>query len=146
MKATLLVLVVAVAALAAATHASARPACTAGATGKSRTFCGPAHATLKDGGKTYTFKGGSCATTGSMWTLNIGTITLSGTPKHKYFGITVFGKKAGKYTADVVAWQFPGKHGSLIKTTVTLKTLKSGTFSGTNVLGGGKATGSFACG
>ncbi|HLX33092.1 MAG TPA: hypothetical protein VKR79_10055 [Gaiellaceae bacterium] len=147
MRATLIVLAVAAAALAAATHASARQACTAGSTGTSRTFCGPAKATLKDGGKTYTFKGGSCSTTSSTWTINIGTITLSGTPKHTYFGITVFGKKAGKYTTGTISWQMPGKRGSLYKSTVTLASgLKKGTFSGTNIIGGGTGSGSFSCG
>jgi hypothetical protein len=146
MRVTLLLLAVAGAALVAATHAAARPACAAGSTGTTRTFCGPASAKLKDGGKTYSFKGGSCSVEGSNWSINIGTIALSGTPKHSYFGITVFGKKPGKYTTGVVSWQFPGKHGSLYKTTVTLASgLKKGTFSGTDILGGGKGTGSFSC-
>ena len=147
-----LVLAGVVAALAAAGHASARQACTAGVHSSGgvtyRTFCGPAHATLKVGGKTYSFKGGSCQLTGKLMSINIGTITLPpGKPKYNYFGITVFAKKGGTYSNQAVAWQFPhGKSGSLLRTTIKLAgSRKSGTFSGSPLTGGGKGVGSFGC-
>src|SRR5205807_994182 len=69
------------AALVLAGASSSRPAgCMPGvrsAGGASyRTFCGPAHATLRAGGKTFLFRGGSCLVPGNYFTINIGTITL----------------------------------------------------------------------
>jgi hypothetical protein len=147
-KALLLVVAIACAALVAATHASARmAACTPGGHGSTRTFCGPANATLKSRGRTYRFnQGGRCSLSGSNWSINIGTITLNGPPRHRYFGITSFGAKPGKRGA-AVSWQLPnGTNQSLMLATVTLsRGLKKGTFSGKNQRGGGKSYGSFSC-
>ena len=145
MRALLVMLAVAAAALVAATHASAHASCTSTITASSRTFCGPARATFKVGGKTIHFnEGGNCSTDSSTWTLNIGTIALKGKPKKAYFGITVFSKKPGKHGA-AVTWQLHGQSHSLINAEVTLaKGLKKGTFTGTDP-GVGKATGSFSC-
>ena len=147
-----LVVAAALAALAAVTHASARQACAAGTRTSNgvtyRTFCGPAHATLHDGGKTYTFKGGNCMKSGATFAINIGTITLPpGKPKYNYFGITVSGAHAGKQTNQAVAWsRSNGKQGSLYRTTVTFSSgLKKGTFAGQNILGGGNGSGTFSC-
>jgi hypothetical protein len=112
MAASFRVGLIAVAALAAVAHASARPECTAGTHTSGgvtyRAFCGPAHATLHDGGKTYSFSGGSCMTSGSTFSINIGTITLPpGKPTSDYFGITVVGAHAGTLTNQAVAWQQP---------------------------------------
>ena len=141
------------AALAAVGHASARQACTAGTQSSGgvtyRTFCGPAHATLKVGGKTLAFTTGSCQMSSSIFSINIGTITLPpGKPKYDYFGITVMAKKGGTYSNQSVTWQLPhGKAGSVVYATIKLAgNRKSGTFSG-QVLGtSGKGTGSFSCG
>ena len=142
----------AVAALLAASHAAARQACTAGTHSSGgvtyRTFCGPAHATLKVGGQTLTFKGGSCQINSSIFSINIGTITLPpGKPKYDYFGITVFAKKGGTYKNQSVTWQLPhGKHGSLISATIKLASnRKSGSFSGTVLGASGKGNGTFSC-
>ena len=146
MKAGLLLLAVVGAALIAATHASARQACTPGGSTRSRTFCGPAKAILKDRGTKHIFnEGGSCTTDSSNWSLNIGTITLAGKPKHKYIGITVYSKKAGTHTA-AVSWQLPnGTNESLRHAKATLAPgLKKGTFKGVNS-SGGTSTGSFTC-
>jgi hypothetical protein len=131
--------------LVAAPHASARQACRPVRTGRTQTFCGPARATLKEGGKKYFFRqGGNCSTDGSTWSLNIGTITLYGKPKKVYLGITVFSKKAGKHGA-AVSWQLHGHSHSLLNAYVTLaQGLKKGTFTGRDP-GAGKATGSFSC-
>jgi hypothetical protein len=133
-------------------QAPARPACTAGvhATGgvTSRTFCGPAHATLHLGGKTYVFTQGECARTGSTFTINIGTITLPpGSPKHRYFGITVFTGRDGTFTNQAVALQFPGgKRLSLFHAKIVLKAGRSqGTFSGTTLADQIPGSGTFRC-
>ncbi len=147
MKAALLLLAVAGAALVTATQASARQACKPGDNTAGRTFCGPAKATLRVHGKKYRYnQGGNCSIDGSTWTLNIGTISLHGKPKRAYFGITVFSKKAGTHGA-AVTWQRPnGTTASLLNAKVTLaRGLKKGTFTGSINTGGGKGTGSFSC-
>jgi hypothetical protein len=113
-----------------------------------RTFCGPAHATIKSGGKTYTLRNGSCDSTKGLFTINVGTITLGlGVPKYAYFGITIATAKDGTFTTGTaVAWQLPGKRRSLWHTTVKLQGGRThGTFTGTFIIGGGTASGTFAC-
>jgi hypothetical protein len=149
MKAALLVLAVACATLVGASHASARQEkCTPGADNTQRTFCGPAKATFHVNGKKHLFnQGGNCSTDASTWSLNIGTTTIQGKPKHAGLSITVFSKKPGKHGA-AVTWQFPkgqGKSGSLLNAKVTLaKGLKKGAFTGQSTTGG-KGYGSFTC-
>jgi hypothetical protein len=146
MKAALLLLAVAGAALVAATHAAARQACTPHGDNTSRTFCGPAKANLHDNGKKYVFnEGGKCSTDSSTWSVSIGTITLAGKPKHKYIGVTVYSKKSGTHNA-AVSWQLPnGTNESLKHAKATLAPgLKKGTFKGTNP-SGGTDRGSFSC-
>src|ERR1700759_4545172 len=74
---------VAPAAVAAAPASRALSACTAGMTtgggAQARVFCGPAKATVQIGGKTLTFKGGSCERTSTYVALNIGTVVLGST-------------------------------------------------------------------
>ena len=152
MRALLLAAVLAAAALAMTAQASARQSCTAGTHSSGgvtyRTFCGAAHATLKVGGKTYSFKGGSCELSRTLMSINIGTITLPpGKPKYDYFGITLSAKKGGSYANQAATWQLPhGKQGSLFQTTIKLAgNRRSGTFYGAPLTGGGKGTGSFSC-
>jgi hypothetical protein len=142
----------ALAALALTAQAAARQSCTPGvrtAGGVTyRTFCGSAHATVHLGGKTYRFTGGSCDSTPSAFTINIGTITLPpGKPKYRYFGITVFTRKDGTFTNQAVSWQFPnGVHNSLFHATIRLAGgRKHGTFSGTTLADQRKGTGTFSC-
>jgi hypothetical protein len=146
-----LVIAASLAAFAAATHASARETCTAGTHFSGgvtyHIFCGPAHAILKVGGKTYSFKGGSCEVVGNLFSINIGTITLTpAKSRYDYFGITVFAKKDGTYTSQAVYWNLPhSKRRSLSRTTIKLAGgRKHGTFSGATFTGG-KATGTFSC-
>ena len=141
-----------VAALAWTAQAPARAACTAGVhtTGgvTYRTFCGPARATLHLGSKTYSFTQGGCERTGSSFTINIGTITLPpGSPKYRYFGITVFKGKDGTYTEQAVALQFPGgKRTSLFHAKIVLKAGRSqGTFAGTTLADHTPGSGTFRC-
>ena len=145
-----LVAAAALAALALAAQAPARPACTAGVHtlggATVRTFCGPAKATLRLGTRTYVFAGGECARSGTTLGLNIGTITLGGTPKSRYFGLLVSrATHDGRFTNQIVSWQFPGKGGGLAGAKVTLSGgQKKGSFSG-SVIGGGTASGTFSC-
>ncbi len=148
MKAGLAALAVLFAALVVPMHASARStACKPGGRGPTRTFCGPAHAVFHDNGKTIHFnEGGNCSKDGSNWSINVGTITLQGKPKKAYFGLTSFGSKPGTHTAGV-SWQLPnGTNESLKSAKVTFtRGFKKGTFTGSNMNGGGKASGSFSC-
>jgi hypothetical protein len=140
------------AALVLGTQASARESCTAGvqtAGGVTyRTFCGRAHATLHFGGKTYVFRGGSCDSTSSAFTINLGTITLPpGKPKYRYFGITVFTTHDGTFTNQGIAWQLPhGVRNALFHATIKLQGgRKRGTFSGTTLADHRKGSGTFSC-
>ena len=112
-----------------------------------RTFCGPARAIAKAGGKTFHFAGGVCAISRGIFTVNIGSITLGHVkPKFAYLGIDAQPPRAGTHRNQIVSWQEPGKSYSILSATVVLKAgLKGGSFSGTLFTGGGKATGSFTC-
>jgi len=112
-----------------------------------RTFCGPAHATVKAGGKTFHFASGICAISRGIFTVNIGSITLGHVkPKFAYLGIDAQPPRAGTHRNQIASWQEPGKSYSILSATVVLNGgLKSGSFSGTLLTGGGKATGSFSC-
>jgi hypothetical protein len=150
-------------AVAAAPASHTRSACTAGMTTvggtQARAFCGPAKATVKIGGKTLTFKGGSCERTSKYVALNIGTVVLGTTSKKKpdYFGLDVGaypgtnGKAAahdGAYTGGVIAVEFGGK-GYLLRGDTAKITLSSGrtkgTFSAAGLLGSAGGSGSFSC-
>ena len=140
----------AAAALVLGAQASARESCTAGArtSGKVvyRTFCGPARATVHLGAKTLRFSGGSCDR--GAFTINIGTITLPpGKPKYRYFGITVFTNRDGRFADQAVTWQLPtGERNSLFHATVVLAGGRShGTFTGSTLIGHVKGSGSFHC-
>lgn len=134
-----------------ASVATARTSCTPGVrtVGEStvRTFCGPATATAKIGGKTFHFTGGQCAVEQGYFTVNIGAITLgSEKPKYAYLGIDVKPPKPGTHASQIVSWQTPGKRYSLLPAKVTLAAgLHSGTFSGPVLGGGGSGSGSFHC-
>jgi hypothetical protein len=125
-------------------------------------FCGPAKATAKVGGRTYTFSNGACIRTPKYVNVNIGTEVLSG-PKQKYsyFGLLVGegttanakpASKDGTYSGGLVTIRWKGKDYALVGTAdksvkVTLKKgRKAGTFSGTTFLAPHlKVTGSFTC-
>ena len=125
-------------------------------------FCGPAKATAKVGGKTYTFSNGSCIRTSKYVNVNIGTEVLSG-PKRKYsyFAILVGegtapnakpASKDGTYSGGLVTIRWKGKDYALVGTAdksvkITLKNgRKAGTFSGTTYLEPHlKVKGSFTC-
>jgi hypothetical protein len=142
----------ALAALVLTAQAPAHQSCTPGVHSSGgatyRTFCGGARATLHVGGKTYRFVGGSCDSTPSAFTINLGTITLPpAKPKYRYFGITVFTRKDGTFTNQAVGWTFPnGVHGTLLRVTIKLQGgRKRGTFSGTTLVDQKHGSGTFSC-
>ncbi len=137
MRTALVVLAAAGTSFVATSCGSARAACTPG-TDRTRgvtyrTFCGPAHATLKVGGKTLSFTGGSCEISGSIFSIDIGTYSFPpGEPKYGFFEIRVRAKKGGTYTKQTVDWQLPkGNEWALANATIKLAAdRKSGSFSG----------------
>ncbi len=144
--------------------AASRPACTPGVISyggaQARVFCGPAKATVHVGGKTLTFKSGSCERTSKYVTVNIGIVMLGQTTKTRpdYFGLDVGqipGSKSkpassdGRYKGGVVAIDSGGKsytvRGDTLKITLAGNRSK-GTLSGTLLFGGsGPLTGTFSC-
>jgi hypothetical protein len=163
---TICALVAGIAATAAA--APTRAACTAAPFTKGSTsglaFCGPAKATAKVGGRTYTFTSGSCVRTSKYFYLNLGTEVLEG-PKgtYSYFGLIVGAypganpgtkpaPKDGTYSAGLVTIRWKGKDSILngagdptVKITLK-KGRTAGTFSGTTFIPPKvKVTGTFSC-
>jgi len=165
MRATVLLVLAAAAALATAGAASPQQAgCTPGqfTSGSSSgvVFCGPAKATVKVGGKTYALSGGSCTKTSKYVNINVGTLVLSGPrKKYSYFGLLAGqypgappGAKAapkdGTYAGGLVSLVWRGKSYSAdTNVRITLKKGRSaGTFSGAGHFTPNlKLTGSFSC-
>ena len=138
---------------AATCHAGVHPY----AGGQARTFCGKASAKVSVPGVTATIKGGSCQKTSKYFTINIGTIVLTGNPPKRpdYFGITVGrtplgggGAPAGHdgtYTGGAVAFVIKNKRSALMNAVVKLAGNRTkGSFSGA-LFGGGTASGTFSC-
>ena len=161
------VLVVSAAVAAGAAGSPSRAACTQGSFTKGGSsgvqFCGPAKATAKIGGKTYTFSSGSCTRTSKYVNINIGTEVLTG-PKgtYSYFGLLVgaypgasSGTKAspkdGTYTGGLVTVRWKGKDYALNgagdkNVKITLKKGRTaGSFSGNDILTHVRVTGTFTC-
>jgi hypothetical protein len=121
-----------------------------------RVFCGPAKATVRLGGKTFTFSGGDCERTSDYLAVNIGTVLL-GTAAHKpdYFGLDVGrilgtgtpARRDGTYKGSALAVDYGGK-GYAVRAdqiSVTLSGNRSkGTFTASLLLGG-NVSGSFSC-
>lgn len=160
-------LAVATAVSAGAAAAPTRVACTPGSStigGKSAmTFCGPAKATVKVGGKTYSFKDGACVKTSKYLNINIGTVVFGvAKQKQSYFSVligqypganpgTKAAPKDGTYGGGLVVVRYQGKawdlNGFDKDVKVTLKKNRSaGTFTGsTHFTPRIKVTGSFSC-
>jgi hypothetical protein len=109
------------------------------------TWCGPATAKLKAGGKLYTFRGGRCRTSFGVFLVSIGTKTVDGPPRSRYFGLGIPAKRDGTYDAFLqIDFQTNGKEYSLLNERVTIAgNMTRGTFTGS--LDGARATGSFRC-
>ena len=156
-------------AVVAATAAAAptRTSCTPGQSTvdghSAMTFCGPAKATVKVAGKTYSFKGGACLKTGKYLNVNIGTVVYGAAKqKQSYFAVLI-GKypganpgtpaapKDGTYGGGLVVVRHQGKAWDLngfdkdVKVTLK-KNRTAGTFTGsTHFTPRVKVTGSFSC-
>jgi hypothetical protein len=141
---------------AGATRAVCTPGLTKVGGVTARTFCGPARATVKVGGKTFSLANGNCDRTARYVSVNIGTVVL-GLAKKKpdYFGLNVgrilgAGKPAprdGTYHGSALALDAGGKGYAVradeIEVTLTGNRTK-GTFTAT-LLAGGSISGSFSC-
>jgi hypothetical protein len=122
-------------------------------------FCGAATAAIHVGHFWFRLRGGSCAATSKLFTVNIGTVVVAPNQKLPYFGLTLgqypgapkSAKPAGKdgvYTEGVVvvrwhggAWDVNGR----VK--ITLKHHRhAGTFSGATTFSPHtKVSGAFSC-
>jgi hypothetical protein len=111
-----------------------------------RTFCGPAKATVRVGGRTVVYKGGECSKSSFGWSINVGTAVLGSlTRKPEYFGLAA-SAKPGVQTKVTVAVVHSGKAFAVSAGTLSLKPgLKSGTFSGEVFGESTRLTGSFTC-
>jgi hypothetical protein len=143
-------------AAAAATLAAATPARTACTPGISKiggftahTFCGSAKASIKFGGKTFTFSGGECAISNGFWTVNIGTIELGQPHTTKsYFGIALLkpSHADGTYKGVSFGFNVPGTSYLVRGATLTLRNGgKAASFAGLLAPSGTRATGSVTC-
>jgi hypothetical protein len=140
--------------LAPATSGAAAAACVPGKTtvgGKSAVrYCGTAKASAKVGAKTFRFVGGTCATSGPYFTINIGTLVTNSVAGAKpgpttYFGVTVTPPSKGVHLKQALGWTSGGKRYSVLSNQITVKAgLKSGSFTGV-AIGGAKVSGSFSC-
>jgi hypothetical protein len=111
-----------------------------------RTFCGPAQATVRVGGRTVVYRGGECSKSSFGWSINVGTVVLGNlTRKPEYFGI-VASAKPGVQNKVSVAVVHSGKTFAVAAGTLTLKPgLKAGTFSGKVFGESTRLSGSFTC-
>lgn len=140
---------------------SATAACTSGNTTyggvRARTYCGPASAVVKIGGRTLSYRGGSCMRNGVAIELGIGTVILDAKePKGslpRSFGISVgrifgIGKAAprdGTYSSVMIAFVDRGKRYASMQGKALLGGGRSrGTFTG-RLLTGEAVSGSFRC-
>ena len=153
-RAFILAVLVVLVAAAAGSGTGAAAACKPGAhkVGKViyRTYCGPASASVKIAGKTYTFRNGSCLRAGitRVFTMSIGKFTSrKGKTRYSYFAVTVpSAKHDGVYRRAVITWSIGGKRYSLSKVKLRLTNKRTrGSFSGRAVGGRGAVTGSFRC-
>jgi hypothetical protein len=142
-------------ALVAPAGSSASSSCTPGITKvdgkKAQAFCGPAKAVAMVGKKRFAFSGGVCQKSGVVFTVNIGTIVISAVANAKpgsapYFGLTVTPATSGVHVGQTLSWISGGKRYGVVSDRIKLKGgLKSGSFTGTALPGGGKVTGTFSC-
>jgi hypothetical protein len=110
-----------------------------------RTFCGGARATVKLNRKTISYRGGECARSIGLFSVNIGTVVL-GDLKNRpdYFGLTATAK-AGNQSRQAISLVHAGKREAIIGS-VTLKPgLRAGSFSGKAFGSSNIVSGSFAC-
>jgi hypothetical protein len=116
-----------------------------------KTFCGPAVAVVRVGGRALTFRSGRCSTP-DIFRVNIGTLSLGYAVRYPYFSLVVAAYDDGTYHARDfsgisfgVAFSTAGRDWALRNATITLKRhLTRGSFSGV-LQTGQRVTGSFTC-
>jgi len=118
---------------------------------KAFVFCGPARVTMKMGAKTLRFTLGECDTTGSFFSLQLGTLVpSSANPRPPYFGpyfgLLVQAPRGGVFVDAIVAFIWEGTRYALTSpNNVTLTgSQRRGTFAG-RLENGPKVSGSFSC-
>jgi hypothetical protein len=116
-----------------------------GSPGVIRTFCdGPAIVKLSVGAAAYTFTGGSCSTTGNVFTLNLGVVAgrdLAG-PKPDYIGMTA-NTANGAFNDAVLAVNAGGKGYAVTQNSGEVAAT-GGNFTGKAVTGEA-VSGTFTC-
>jgi len=127
-----------------------------------KVFCGPARATVRYRGKTYSFRNGSCVTVANALTVNVGVETFAhppstDAPRTSWFGATIFASRDGTYQAGsalTLSWSAPGFSFLFTAGTVHVSAGRSrgafsGQFYGRGSFGGhgsfAAASGSFSC-
>ena len=129
-----------------ATTAGGCSSYTAGTPGVIRTFCGgPATVKLFVAGKEHDLTGGTCATEGPMFSVNLGVVATSdlGGPKPDYFGLTV-PAGGGHFTNAVLSVTVDGK-GYAVTSNSGDATAAGGTFAGAAMGDSAPITGTFTC-
>jgi hypothetical protein len=124
---------------------------------RARTYCGPARAVVKIGGRTLRYRGGSCMRNRVAVELGIGTLILDSRepnrPLPRSFGISVgrvFGigqpaRHDGSYDSVTLAFVDNGKRYASFEATAELSGGRTrGTFTG-RLLTGKTISGSFRC-
>jgi len=129
-----------------ATTAGACGAYSAGTPGVIRTFCGgPATVKAFVAGKEYDLSGGTCATEGPMFSINLGVVSTPelGGPRPDYFGLTV-PAGGGHFTNAVLTLNVGGKSYALTTNSGDASPT-GGTFTGAAFGDSAPVTGSFTC-
>jgi hypothetical protein len=134
----------------AKSHKKGNSACSAfksGRNGVIRVFCsGPATSTVTTAGTTTVIKGGTCGKSGNYFTVNVGVVVGSSYKgsKPNYFGLDV-PPTATTFTNGILSYAVGGTSGYATSNSGTVASNhKSGTFSGTDLLGNA-VSGSFTC-
>ncbi len=122
-----------------------------------RTFCGPATARIRIGGKTFVFAQGNCVATPQYVSINIGTVVLGQTSRHQpnYFGLDIGripgsgsppARKDGSYrSGTVLTVVYADKSYDVLSGVATLQGHRTrGTIRG-NTFSGQALTGTFDC-
>jgi hypothetical protein len=113
-------------------------------------FCGPARATVRLGGRRYTFASGRCKVdrTARLYVVDIGVATEPpARPTSRYFSVRSKKLTPGVTTTGAVALIVNRRWYTVAPNTITLSArMKSGTFRGGLLFGSGTASGSWSCG
>jgi hypothetical protein len=121
------------------------------------TFCGPATATVRVDGKTFTFTQGNCVKTANYVSVNVGVLVLAQKARRQpnYFGLDIGripgsgsppARKDGSYrSGTVLTVEYANTSYDVLAGVATLKGNRSrGTVHG-KTLGGQTLSGTFAC-